>query len=453
MSAMESVVSVRVVGPEVERAKLAATLLAYESLVARRVAGEGEKACTVGGDAWEDVGSRATLVLGETKYRGPVRAELRLSAGAATPPESNCHGVVLVVSGAAEAWADRWCAAADRCDCCVRLVVGVGGSPFDEAVAAWAIDKGFEYVSGVDVERPTLGYDARDKDGVPRAFEALAEATWPATKAQQGAAPEATARAASRSAPVVAVFGEPAAAQRCFNALALRAGGDAPTTGDRDIVDLVISTKYYETTVALPRPASDAVARGPVEALVCAVDAAWTRDVLEAKWAAMEGPNVQTRLAVASHMPEWLLLWAVDRSVEVVNADAVGSRVLEALEATMWSSIDAPKSVEAPERTPAAAPERTSEPAPSPAAAPAPERASEPAPSPTAALAPPQEEEEDDDDLGGIGGLGDIGDIIAAIHSGPRPEDLSDAQRRKRAADMALRLMDTLGISDDDDSD
>ena len=77
---MESVVSVRVVGPEVERAKLAATLLAYESLVARRVAGEGEKACTVGGDAWEDVGSRATLVLGETKYRGPVRAELRLSA-------------------------------------------------------------------------------------------------------------------------------------------------------------------------------------------------------------------------------------------------------------------------------------------------------------------------------------------------------------------------------------
>ena len=148
-----------------------------------------------------------------------------------------------------------------------------------------------------------------------------------------------------------------------------------------------------------------------------------------------------------------LLLWAVDRSVEVVNADAVGSRVLEALEATMWSSIDAPKSVEAPERTPAAAPERTSEPAPSPAAAPAPERASEPAPSPTAAPAPPQEEEDDDDDLGGIGGLGDIGDIIAAIHSGPRPEDLSDAQRRKRAADMALRLMDTLGISDDDDGD
>ncbi|KAK7241037.1 hypothetical protein SO694_00054245 [Aureococcus anophagefferens] len=300
MSAMESVVSVRVVGPEVERAKLAATLLAYESLVARRVAGEGEKACTVGGDAWEDVGSRATLVLGETKYRGPRRAT------------------------------------------------------------------------------------------------------------------------------------------RCFSALALRAGGDAPTTGDRDIVDLVISTKYYETTVALPRPASDAVARGPVEALVCAVDAEWTRDVLEAKWAAMEGPNVQTRLAVASHMPEWLLLWAVDRSVEVVNADAVGSRVLEALEATMWSSIDAPKSVEAPERTPAAAPERTSEPAPSPAAAPAP---------------PQEEEEDDDDDLGGIGGLGDIGDIIAAIHSGPRPEDLSDAQRRKRAADMALRLMDTLGISDDDDSD
>ncbi|KAH8073570.1 hypothetical protein JL721_2873 [Aureococcus anophagefferens] len=164
----------------------------------------------------------------------------------------------------------------------------------------------------------------------------------------------------------------------------------------------------------------------------------------------MEGPNVQTRLAVASHMPEWLLLWAVDRSVEVVNADAVGSRVLEALEATMWSSIDAPKSVEAPERTPAAAPERTSEPAPSPPRA---AGAPEPAPSPAAAPAPPQEEEDDDDDLGGIGGLGDIGDIIAAIHSGPRPEDLSDAQRRKRAADMALRLMDTLGISDDDDSD
>ena len=124
----ESVVSVRVVGSEVERAQVVASLRAYDSLVQRRLAGESSGACVVAADAWERVGSHTTFVLPATKYRGTVRVMVACTAGAATPPE-RCDGVVLVCEAAKQlkTWGDKWVACATGCDAAVRFVTTARG--------------------------------------------------------------------------------------------------------------------------------------------------------------------------------------------------------------------------------------------------------------------------------------------------------------------------------------
>jgi len=153
-------VGVRIVGGEVERAQVVATLVAslsgvagrrrracmacarrYEALVARRAAGAASPA--VGDDAWEGVGRNASLELPATRFRGPLRVALALGPGAATPPAGGADGFVVVCRGDPGAWGARWASAAAACDACLRVATSVDAA-FDADLAAWAAGNGFE---------------------------------------------------------------------------------------------------------------------------------------------------------------------------------------------------------------------------------------------------------------------------------------------------------------------
>ena len=427
VASVELSVRVRVVGGEVERSRLVATLCAYDGLVAR--ADAGEAAPRVDDAAWERVGAAASLALGATRYRGPLRCNFALGPGAGTPPAS-FDGVVLVCAAAssAGAWGAKWAAAAEACGACVRIVTRLDGA-FDGDLAAWAVGNGFEYCRGVDVSDPCAGREERDADGIPRLVEALAGAAWPGAAA---AAEEAAAAEAAERAPAVAITGDGPGARRLFRAICARIGAIPGGGAGGDDATATLTTKYYATPLRLALVAAGAPLPPRCEAVIAvAPQGSDARRSWPAGGAAKEAT---TKLLAAAprddgEADQGLQSWAAGAGVEVVGPDDA-ARVFEALEATLWSTV-------APPPTP---PPHRDAPSPSPpAAAPA----AAPAPPPPAA--PPAADRRRE--------LESLEDMIAELRERPPAAFTSDEARRARAADLAERMAAALDLSDSSDSD
>ena len=147
------------------------------------------KVCVVGRDASLVVGAIARYhLLQEDDEAQPVdEAVVRFprtrygvtNVELTTQGEGPFAGYIVLAS---ERWKD-YVTAAHTSDAPLRLLADAGGFNADHARCAVQVD--FEYVHGVDVSRPKRGCGARDKDGVPRIFEALRVVVEPAADAPE----------------------------------------------------------------------------------------------------------------------------------------------------------------------------------------------------------------------------------------------------------------------------
>ncbi|KAH9136538.1 hypothetical protein LEN26_006110 [Aphanomyces euteiches] len=218
---------------------------------------------------------------------------------------------------------------------------------------------------------------------------------------------------------------------------------------------VIISTKYYTAPVEFDVHADLCDDWASYEACLLIWDpsdkASWARvqDTVER----MEDHSFDALLAISTSSVDGTMSlqntldWCLDHGVEHValeraesedpasNDEATGiDRVVEALQCTMWKSMEVKAN-------------SSSDVAPTPAPQAAPPVAENPPV--TEAMFQPSSNNVDEDATNFESLLQEVQSIRAQLNR----EDVSDDQRRARAADMAMRLWNLLGEDDDCDSD
>ena len=340
-----------------------------------------------------------------------------------TEGEGPFDGYIVLAS---DKWRD-YATAAHASDATLRLLADAGH--FREEHARCAVAIGFEYVHAVDALHPKHGADERDKDGIPRIVEALCEADWSFTKPVE------------TTGPHVRVTGP--GAGPIYRALCMLLGA-APSDESGESASCVLATKYYTTPLTLSLATTDAT-----EAVIyCGPPSVEA----EAAFAA----DVRTRLLVVRG-DDAAQAWCAQHGVELVSEApaAAAARCRGALGATFWSSVAPtgaasrapPPAARAPV-APTASPPRLAARAPAAPAAPPP-----PPPAATDGLAALEARASaaarDAPSAPGIDAFEAAVDAARATGA----EGLSDADRRARAADVATKMFEALGVGDESDSD